>query len=445
MKLRITRTSELACSLEDLVRYHEHPDAFARLSPPWQRMRILERSGGIAPGARTVFRGRVGPVPFTWVAEHVEHEGGAGFTDVMRRGPLRAWRHVHRFDPTATGARLTDDITLEVPAPSLARIAVEPQVAALLRYRHLVTADDLQDEPSPPMRIAITGAHGLIGTRLTARLRMRGHEIVPLVRRAPRRGEVRWDPNGDWDARPLEGIDALIHLAGESIGARLRWTDDTKRRIRDSRVLGTTSLARGLASLTDRPKVLVAASAVGIYGDRGPETLTESSAPGDGFLADVCRAWESAADPARHAGIRVVHPRFGYVIAAFNGAIRPMVWLTWLGAGGPLAGGRHEVSWVSLHDVSRALEHLATHDVEGAVNVTGPDPVPQRQLAKTLGAIMNRPAIMPAPGWAIRLLLGELGAEILKSQRAIPERLERSGFRFRHVRLEDALRDELGR
>lgn len=444
MKLRISRTSEFGCSLDALIAYHEHPDTFARLAPLWQRMRIIERSGGIAPGARTIFRGWIGPVPFTWIAEHVEHEGH-GFTDVMRRGPLRAWTHVHRFEATPTGSRLTDEITLDVPAPSIARTRIEREVAALLRYRHTVTGDDLMDPGHAPLRIAITGARGLIGSRLSARLRIRGHDVIPLVRRTPAHGEVRWNPEGAWDASPLEGIDAVVHLAGESIGARLRWTDETKRRILESRRQGTASLAEGLAGLRAPPGALVSASAVGIYGDRGDERLTESSPPGDGFLADVCRHWEAAADPARAAGIRVAHPRIGYVIAAKSGAIKPLVWLTLLGAGGPLGGGRHRMAWISLHDVTRALEFLVTEPIEGPVNVTGPDPVPQRGLARALGQLLHRPALLPAPGWAIRLILGELGDELLKSQRAMPERLRAAGFRFRHDALRAALADELGR
>lgn len=444
MKLRITRSSELRCSLEQLAAYHEHPETFARLAPPWQRMQIIERSGGIAPGARTIFRGWAGPVPFTWVAEHVAHEGH-GFTDVMRSGPLQAWTHVHRFEATDTGARLTDEITLEVPAPSIARARIEREVAALLRYRHTVTADDLEDPQHDPMRIAVTGASGLIGTRLCARLRVRGHTVTPLVRRAPRSGEIRWSPDGTWDPRPLEGFDAVVHLAGESIGARLRWNEETKRRISQSRQLGTASLAAGLATLAHPPRVLVSTSAVGIYGDRGDEPLTEASSPGDGFLAEVCRQWEAAADPARAAGIRVVHPRIGYVLAAKSGAVRPLVWATLLGAGGPLAGGRHRISWISLHDVTRAFEFLVTAPLEGAVNVTGPDPATQRELARTLGRVLHRPAIMPAPGWAIRLALGELGEELLKSQRVLPACLEAAGFGFRHDTVRAALTDELGR
>lgn len=445
MKLRISRTTELAAPLERLVAYHEHPETFARLAPPWQRMRILERSGGIAPGARTVFRGWLGPIPFTWVAEHVEHDGEHGFTDVMRRGPMRAWRHVHRFEPHGTGSRLTDEITLEVPVPSIARTRIEREVAALLRYRHAVTADDLLDPHPGRLRIAVTGASGLIGTRLCARLRIRGHDVIPLVRRAPRGREVRWNPEGDWDAAPLEGIDAVVHLAGESIGARLRWTDDAKRAILESRTHGTGSIARAIASLSRPPRVLVSTSAVGFYGDRGDEPLEETAASGDGFLALVCRAWEAAADPARAAGIRVVHPRIGYVVAAKNRAIQPLVWATLLGVGGPLGTGRQRISWISLHDVTRAIEHLLARPLDGPVNVTGPDPAPQRELARTLGAVLHRPAILPVPGFAIRAALGELGDELLKSQRAIPARLEASGFAFRHATLHASLRDELGR
>ncbi len=444
MPLTISRSTELSCSLDALAAYHEQPVVFERLAPPWHRMRIVERTGGTAPGARTVFRSRIGPFPFTWVAEHVEHEGH-GFTDIMRSGPLRAWRHEHRFEQTGSGSMLTDTVTLDVAGLPVLRGRIEREVGALLRVRHRVTADDLGDPRPSRLRVAITGASGLIGTRLTARLRARGHEVVALVRRSPRPGEVRWNPAGAWDASALDGIDAVVHLAGESIGARLRWNEATKERIRSSRIDGTRSLSRALAALTHPPRVLVSASAVGFYGDRGDEPLTEDASMGAGFLAEVCAAWEAAAAPARDAGIRVVHARMGYVLAAMNGAIRPLVWLTLLGAGGPLAGGRHRMSWISLHDVTRAIEHVIHAEIAGPVNVTGPEPATQRELARTLGRVLHRPAFLPAPGWAVRGALGELGGELLRSQRAMPARLRVSGFVFRHATLADALADELGR
>lgn len=444
MRIHVTRTSELDRPLDALIAYHEHPDTFARLAPPWRRMQILERSGGTAPGARTVFRSWFGPVPFTWRAIHVEHEG-LGFTDEMRIGRLVSWRHVHRFAARGSGSALTDEITLEVVAPSILRSTLTREIEALLRYRHQVTHDDLCDPHPGPLRIAITGASGLIGTRLTTRLRIRGHEVVPMVRGRAKPGQVRWNPNGAWDPAPLEGIDAVVHLAGESIGSKLRWTSEAKRAIRDSRVVGTRSLADALARLARPPRVLVSTSAVGFYGDRGDMLLTEREPVGEGFLAEVCRDWEAAAAPASAVGIRVVHPRFGYVLAAKNGAIQPLVWLTLAGLGGPLGSGRHRVAWISLHDVVRAIEHLIARPIEGPVNVTGPDPVRQRELARTLGRVLHRPAMLPAPRLAIEAILGELGEELLKSQRTIPYRLDESGFRFAHETLEAALRDELGR
>jgi uncharacterized protein len=427
-----------------LQAYHEHPGTFARLAPPWQRMRIIERSGGLGPGARTVFKGWIGPVPFVWEAVHVEHQG-AGFTDVMRKGPFKSWRHEHVFEQLGNGSKLTDIITATAPGEPFSNPKVQREITALLRYRHAVTQDDLSDDNPQPLRIAVTGASGLIGSRLVSRLEIRGHRVISLVRGTPGAGQVRWNPQGDWDASALDGIDAVVHLAGESIGSHLRWNPEVKRKILDSRAQGTHFLSTALARLQNPPKVLVSASAVGFYGDRGNELLSEDAPPGEGFLAEVCEQWEAAADPARETGIRVVHPRIGYVVAAKNAAIKPLVWLTLLGAGGPLAGGKHYVGWISLHDVTRALEHMIHTPMMGPVNVTGPDPVPQKQFARTLGRVLKRPALLPAPGFAIRGILGELGDEILKSQRAHPTALLASDFRFRHPSLTEALRDELGR
>lgn len=451
MSFEVGRRTVIESRLEGVIAYHEDPGAFARLAPPWQTMRLLERSEGIAPGARTAFRGRLGPMRFTWVAEHVEHEG-PGFTDVQRRGPFRSWRHEHRFEPYGDGrTALIDQITASLPlgrlVPGHVSARVRAQIETLLRYRHRVTTDDLTDPmPRGAMTIAVTGASGLIGERLCARLEIRGHTVLRMVRRDARPGEVRWDPQGEWDATPLEGVDAVIHLAGESVGGGFpRWTPAKKERIMGSREDGTRSLAAGLAGLGRPPRVLVSAAAVGFYGHRGSEVLTEDKLGGAGFLAEVVQRWEAAAEPARGAGIRVIHPRIGLVIAAKSGAMKPLLLLGRLGLSGPLGSGRQSWPWVSLHDVARGLEHLAASDLEGPVNLTGPRPVPQREFARTLGKLLHRPAVLPAPAFAIRAVLGELGEELLLSgQNAPPAKLIASGFTHAHATLEVAMADEFG-
>ena len=298
------------------------------------------------------------------------------------------------------------------------------------------------------MRIAITGATGLIGRALTDDLRGDGHQVVRVTRSRAHAadGDVVWDPDADRiDAAGLEGLDGVVHLAGEPIGAA-RWSDDTKRRIRDSRVRGTDLLARTLAGLDAPPPVLVSSSAVGYYGDRGDEVLTEDSTPGDDFLAGVCVAWEAAADPARDAGIRVVHPRTGVVIAA-DGPLLDKVELPFrLGIGGRIGSGRQYVPWISLTDHVRALRLLLDEDLAGPVNLTGPEPVTNAELTRALGEILHRPTVLPIPTFAISALYGEMGRTLASvSQRARPARLLAAGFTFVHPDLRSALRVALRR
>jgi uncharacterized protein (TIGR01777 family) len=296
------------------------------------------------------------------------------------------------------------------------------------------------------MRIAVSGASGLIGAPLSRRLREDGHEVIPLVRHAPRPGAraIAWDPEtGRLDRAGLEGIDAVVHLAGENVFGR--WTEEKMRRIRDSRVQGTTLVSEAIAKLLHRPSVLLAASAIGYYGDRGDEALTERSAPGHDFLAQVAKDWEAAAEPASRAGVRVVNMRFGVVLTPAGGAMAKLLTPFRLGLGGPVGNGRQYLSWIALGDAIDAIVHmLDTESLRGPVNVTGPEPVTNREFAKTLGHVLGRPAVVPVPSFALRLAFGTEGAEMLQSgQRVLPERLVASGFRFRHGDLESALRQLL--
>jgi uncharacterized protein (TIGR01777 family) len=298
------------------------------------------------------------------------------------------------------------------------------------------------------LRIGISGASGLVGRPLSQRLRRAGHRVLRLVRRDPAGpDEMRFDPaTGDLDADRLEGLDALVHLAGASIAAG-RWTAERRRRIRDSRVSGTTLLARALAGLTRGPRVLVSASAVGYYGDRGEEILDEDAVAGAGFLAETCVAWEGATAPAEAAGLRVVKLRMGVVLAVDGGALARLLPPFRAGLGGRLGDGRQFMSWISREDLLRVIEHALAHDeVVGPVNAVAPQPVRNADFALTLARVLRRPALLPAPALAIRLLLGQMGRELLlASSRVVPRRLERAGFRHLHPDLESALRSVLGR
>ncbi|HEX9164449.1 MAG TPA: TIGR01777 family oxidoreductase [Gemmatimonadales bacterium] len=298
-----------------------------------------------------------------------------------------------------------------------------------------------------PRTIAISGASGLVGTAVAKALAARGDRVLRLVRKPPGQDEMRWDPaGGAIDAPRLEGVDGVVHLAGESIAAG-RWTAERKRRIRDSRVAGTRLLAGALSRLARKPAVLVSASAVGIYGDRGDEPLDESSATGQGFLAEVGREWEAAIEPAAGAGIRVVLPRLGIVLASHGGALAKMLPPFRLGLGGPLGRGTQWMSWITLDDaVGVVLAALDRPDLAGPVNAVAPGPVTNAEFTRLLAAAVHRPAIFPVPAVALELLFGEMAREaLLASQRVLPRKLTAAGFAFGDPVLGPALRRVVSR
>lgn len=297
------------------------------------------------------------------------------------------------------------------------------------------------------MRLLVTGASGLIGSSLVPWLASGGYRVTRLTRSEPQPGadEVRWDPAaGTIDRARLEGVEAVVHLAGENL-ATGRWTHAKKARIQMSRVSGTRLLSEALARLTRPPRVFVCASAIGYYGNRGAEILNEESPPGSGFLADVCREWEAAAEPARRRGIRVVHLRTGVVLSAQGGALAKILLPFRMGLGGPLGNGQQAMSWIALDDVLGVIQHVLSIDaVTGPLNVVAPTPVTNREFTKTLGRVLSRPTLVPAPAFALRLILGELADEaLLASTRAIPSKLLATGYVFRYPTLEGALRHVL--
>jgi len=300
------------------------------------------------------------------------------------------------------------------------------------------------------MHIAVTGSSGLIGSALVTRLRARGHRVSPVVRRAARDGEIAWDPAGGvLDAAALADVDAVVHLAGAGIGDK-RWTAAYKDEIRSSRVRSTDTLARAIATarqLGNGPSVLLSGSAIGIYGPRGDETLDESAARGQGFLADVCAEWDAATAPAQVAGVRVAHLRTGIVLSPAGGALKKQLPLFKLGLGGRFGKGDAWQSWISLDDELGAIEFLLTAEVSGAVNLTAPEPVTGATFARTLGRVLGRPAALPVPSFGPKLLLGaELADALLfTGQRVVPEVLTAAGYAFQHTDLEAALRSLLGR
>lgn len=295
------------------------------------------------------------------------------------------------------------------------------------------------------MRIAVTGASGLIGSALVRSLLSDGHTVLRLVRRPPRgEDEVRWDPaRQEVDTGRLAGTEAVVHLAGAGVGDH-RWTAAYKKEIRDSRVLGTGAVAKALAGMDAPPRVLVSGSAIGIYGDTGSRPVDEGAPPGEGFLADVCREWEGATAPAEEAGIRVVHARTGLVVSRKGGAWGRLFPLFSMGLGGRLGDGRQYWSFISMHDEIAALRHLLERsDLSGPVNLTAPEPVTNAEVTAAMGRVLKRPTLLHVPAPVLRAALGDFSSDVLGSQRVLPRRLLDSGFAFAHPSIDEAIRAAL--
>jgi len=296
------------------------------------------------------------------------------------------------------------------------------------------------------MKILVSGSHGLVGKALTTSLVNAGHEIVSLVRQSANDSEIEWHPNqGKINGQQLEGFDVVVHLAGESIASG-RWTEEKKRKIRESRVKGTELLSSALARLSQPPSTFISASAIGFYGSRGDELLTEESAPGDGFLPEVCVAWEKATGQAEAKGIRTIHPRFGIILDEKGGALERMLTPFRMGVGGKVGNGKQWMSWIALEDVINALRFLIDEPgSEGPVNFTAPRPVTNADFTEALGSVLSRPTLFSVPAFAARLAFGEMADELLLSSAKVePERLKESGYQFKHPELSSALKTILG-
>jgi hypothetical protein len=296
------------------------------------------------------------------------------------------------------------------------------------------------------MEIAVTGSSGLIGSALVTALTAAGHRVARVVRSQPAADstDISWDPDKAYvDNTKLSGKDAVVHLAGDSIAER--WTPEKKVRIQFSRSRGTQLIAEAVRQVTTPPKVLVSASAIGYYGNRGEEILREQSAPGTGYLAEVCRDWEAATEVASRVGIRVVHLRTGIILSKKGGALAKMLPPFRAGVGGRVGSGRQYMSWIDLDDLVGAILHVIQNaSIKGPVNAVAPNPVTNRQFTKTLGKVLGRPTISPLPAFAVRLMFGEMGEELLlSSQRVEPAQLLASGYAFRYPQLEPALRHVL--
>ena len=457
-------STPMPVSAEDLFLWHDRPGAFDRLCTPFEPTRLIERNGGVRDGDRATIELRAFGKRLRWVAEHRDWVYAERFTDVQISGPFKSWVHEHLFERDGRDRSVMHDrITYELPLGALGRLlgggTARRRIDQTFTWRHNTLVRDLElHQACAPglaaqqmgrLKVLISGASGMIGKALVALLSTAGHEVTTLVRRPVERGakEIRWNvEKEDLDPAKLEGFDAVVHLAGEPVASG-RWNANKKAAIRSSRVDGSRLLCSALARLDRRPRVYVQASAIGFYGDRGDELLSERSARGQGLLAEITSDWEDAARMLRQSSVRTAFLRFGVVLDPRGGALRQMLPAFKLGAGGPLGSGKQWWSWVSLDDaISSILYAISQKDLAGAVNVTAPEPIPAREFARTLGRVLRRPAVLPAPAPALRLAFGEKAdALLLASQRVLPTKLEATGFPWRDPDLESALRRLLGR
>ncbi|MGM0669059.1 MAG: TIGR01777 family oxidoreductase [Gemmatimonadota bacterium] len=447
--------SELPYSREEVFDWHMRPGAMERLSPPWMQVRVIRREGEIHDGGRVVLGIRKGPAEIKWEARHTDFQEGKMFRDEQTSGPFGAWVHTHRFlDGEGGGSIMEDEVEWEAPLGTAGKVLGEPflerDMERLFAFRHARLRHDLDLHARygsrGPLTVAMTGSSGLVGQALTHLLEGGGHAVVPMSRRPSEKG-IFWDPEGgQWQKDALEGMDGVIHLAGEPIFG-LRWTQEKKDRIMKSRKTGTEVLSRALAGLKNKPRVLVSASATGFYGDRGSTVMTEKSPPGKGFLAGVCRAWEDATAPARRAGIRVVNVRTGMVLTPAGGALGTMLLPYKLGVGGRLGSGRQYMSWIDLDDETGLIYHALANDaVKGPLNATAPHPVQNSTFTSVLGRVLNRPTLIPVPSLGVKALFGEMGEELLLfGARVLPAKAQDTGYEFRYPSLEESLRFQLGR
>lgn len=450
---RYLATVDLPVNVEQAFAYHERPGCLDRLVPPWESVQVEHSDGSLEEGSRVVVTTKVAGVPLRWHARHTVYDPPNLFEDIQDSGPFSSWRHRHQF--TAKGgyaSQLTDDLAYRLPLGGLGRLfggaMARGTIEAMFAYRHRVTRDDLilmSRHPGEPLTVAVSGSSGLVGSSLCSLLRLMGHRVLTITRgeSGDENSIAAWSDDAQFER--FNQVDAVVHLAGKSIAGG-RWNDSVKQEIRDSRVLKTQSLCERLAKLANPPSTLVCASATGMYGNRGDEILNEQSTPGDDFLAKVCQEWETSCDPAKEAGIRVVNARLGLVLSPKDGALAKMLTPAKL-MGGSLGNGNHYWSWIAIDDVLGSLVHaIHTQSLSGPVNLVSPQPLTNREFAKTLGKVIGRPAVFPAPAIALRLALGEMAdALLLASTRVIPDRLLSTGYEFRFDSLAEALRYSLGK
>ncbi|MGC4071759.1 MAG: TIGR01777 family oxidoreductase [Nibricoccus sp.] len=453
---QFSRSVRISRPASEVFAWHLRAGALERLMPPWERTEIVKHEG-VHEGARVVVKTKAGPFRPEWEVEHRDVIDGRQFRDVQIRGPFKRWEHTHRIEAEGSAeCILTDEIVYELPGGAVGNLIaggwVRKKLERLFSYRHEITKTDLelkfQYGAVRRMTFLIAGASGLVGRALVPFLKSQGHEVVRLVRGESKRpDEIHWDPAaGVLDPAKLRGVDVVINLAGENVAGG-RWTAARREVILSSRVGTTRTLVSTIERMKHRPFMLVNASAVGIYGSRGDELVNEESMRGNGFLADVCKAWEKETAAAEDLGLRAVALRTGVVLTPAGGALGKMLPLFCAGLGGKMGSGRQWMSWITVDDLVGAIYHAVLDQrCAGPLNTTAPVSVPNAEFTKTLGNVLRRPTWLPVPAWVLKLLFGQMADEaLLGGVRAEPKRLDDSRYVFRHGKLDEALRHVLGR
>ena len=442
--------------------WYNSDGAFRRIMPEWEGIQPIN-AGRLVDGDETIFKVKMGPLRQKWVARHHSVVPGESFADRMIKGPFGAWNHHHEFESSSGQmTSVIDNVEYKLPLHIFtgwsAGFTVLPRMKQMFEFRSVRVANDLKQIQATAklsrQRILVSGSTGMIGLQLCAFLEAAGHDVHRLLRPSTKLPSdvdsskvVKWnDLTGEILEGDMNGFDSIIHLAGAGIGDK-RWSKKRLKLIRDSRIIPTENLAKIVAGLENPPKKMLCSSAIGFYGNRGTEVLDENSSAGNDMLSDLCKDWENASNAAKDAGINVIHLRTGIVMSPLGGALAKLLLPAKMGAGGPVGGGKQMQSWISLDDEIYAIHHLMMkEDSEGVYNLTAPNPVSQKQFAKTLGKVLRRPAFAPLPGFVIKILFGQMGKKlVLEGQDVRPNRLLESGYEFTHTELESCLRSCLGK
>lgn len=452
---QFTYQTEFPYSKQLLYNWHARKGALQRLLPPWEKTTVISQKGGISPGGEVHLRMHFGPVPFKFIAHHIHEQKGEEFRDIQHHGPFKKWSHTHIFKSTANnGSRLTDSVEYSLPyhqfLPSPIKHFVRRELHRSFQHRENILRNDLrrhQEYSQKPLRILVSGASGVIGRHLLPFLTTGGHQVWTLVRRKPQKGvnEIYWNPaKNEIDIKSIPELDAVIHLAGEYIGLG-RWTEEKKKRVIQSRTLGTDLLARTLLKLPTKPKVFLSSSAIGYYGDQNQQDVSETTNSGLNFLSYICKLWEEAAKPATDGGIRTILMRMGVGLSCRGGALQKLISAP-IGYVRRFGDGKQNFSWISMDDLIAAILHcIHTTTLEGPVNIVSPNPVTNEELIASMAKLSRRPFLPGAPATILKLLYGEMAKELLLSScHASADKLLKSGFVFHHPTLNEALQSQLG-